>query len=167
MSKTVVSVVGSKKAEKINSITTSALYDNLFAGRNFKGDYSQIKSYVRGDIVTILEDGNPVLKEAICNIEANLPYDSKYWVTPAMGSPFYNTGQVTLFNSEEYPFNNSDRLITLARPMDDDTYIVLSSCNDNGVEEIEIFDKKTNGFGIRSWGSTNMVNITYVVLKAN
>ena len=167
MSKTMNTIAGTKKTAMVNAVTTSALYDTLFDGRGFKGEYSQTKAYKRGNIVTVVENGVPTLKEAISDVEINLPYDAKYWTSPALGSPFYNSGTITLFNSEEYPFNNSDRIVTLTRPMEDDTYIVLTSCNDSGVEEVEIFDRKTNAFGIRYWGSTSTINITYVVLKAN
>ena len=75
-------------------------------------------------------------------------------------------GTVTLTNTLNFPFNNSQNSVALITPKSNTDYIILTevvSANGN-VGEIEISDKLTNGFKIAYTGSASSVNIKYTVI---
>lgn len=74
-------------------------------------------------------------------------------------------GQTTLTNSLEYPFNNSQKTISLAKPRNNTNYVVDVEvpANAGNVGRIEVTDKLRNGFKIAHSGSAASVNIIYTV----
>lgn len=71
--------------------------------------------------------------------------------------------QVTLTNSEAYPFNNSQKTIALGTARNNANYTVQTevvSTAGGGLKAVEITDKLTNGFKVAFQGSA-----TQVVLK--
>lgn len=164
---TLNSLAGQKASNRISASTTSAMYSQLLSGRNYRGDYNQDVSYAAGDVVVVNTTDGDVLLEAVTDIVAGSSYNAAYWATPAIGSPFSNSGSVVLSNSQDYPLNDSAEIITLKREMDTADYIVLNSSNDTGIDEVEIFDKTVNTFSIRFWGTSSLAKINWAVLKEN
>ena len=73
------------------------------------------------------------------------------------------TIQVTLNNSESYPFNNSQKTIALGTNRNNLNYTVqpeIVSASGGFVNGVEITDKLVNGFKVKFTGSA-----TQVVLK--
>lgn len=159
------SLTGEKSSNQITANTQSALYSGLLAGRTYKGEFNQDKTYSRGDIVVYNDPVNgPTLYEATTDIESGTKFNLNFWAKPAVGSPFCNYGVVILSNTQEFPFNDSAKTITMAREMDSQDYIVLTSCNDQNIDEIEVFNKMVNCFDIRYYGTAPVARVTYAVL---
>ncbi len=74
-------------------------------------------------------------------------------------------GQITLTNSQSYPFNNSVQTIALLKARDTLNYRVDTEVvSSNGlVGDIEVYDKQLNGFKLRFTGSATSVTIKYIV----
>lgn len=161
------SLAGQKSSGRITAKTTSAMYSQLLSGRNYRGDYNQDVAYSAGDVVIVSTSDGAELLEAVTDIASGSAFDADYWATPAIGSPFTNSGSVVLSNSQEYPLNDSSEIVTLKREMATTDYIVLTSCNDTGVDEVEIYDKTVNTFTIRFWGTMSLAKINWAVLKEN
>lgn len=75
------------------------------------------------------------------------------------------TGEVTLTNSQKYPFNNSTKTVALKQKMDTTTYTVeadvLSSAGEVG--RIVVSDKQLNGFKVSYTGSATSAKIKFFV----
>lgn len=74
-------------------------------------------------------------------------------------------GELTLFNSQEYPFNNSQETIALDRQRDTlnyRVYIELVS-SEGSAGDIVVSDKQINGFKIKFTGSAAEVTVKYYV----
>ncbi|MDQ7790231.1 MAG: hypothetical protein U1D96_05460 [Eubacteriales bacterium] len=74
-------------------------------------------------------------------------------------------GEITLTNSQIYPFNNSIQTVALAKPRDTLNYRVLTEVlSAQGMAgAIRITDKALNGFKIQFTGSATSVTIKYFV----
>lgn len=74
-------------------------------------------------------------------------------------------GEVTLTNSQEYPFNNSEITVSLSKARDTLNYRVdieiVSAVGFPG--KIEVYDKQLNGFKIKFTGSATSVTVKYIV----
>lgn len=74
-------------------------------------------------------------------------------------------GVVTMTNTKQWPFNDSEQTIVLAGSKDDKNYTVrtelVSARGD--VEEIVVYDKAINGFKIAFTGPASQVVIKYIV----
>ena len=75
------------------------------------------------------------------------------------------TGTVNLTNTEEYPFNNSEKSVSIAN-QGNSNYIVLTDVvNASGnVGEIILSDKLNNGFKVSYTGSAASAKIRYTVI---
>ena len=75
------------------------------------------------------------------------------------------TGLVTLRNTKEYPFNDSEMTVALGRERNDTDYLVLTETIDANasVGDVRVYDKATNGFRIAYSGSAKSADIRYVV----
>lgn len=75
------------------------------------------------------------------------------------------SGEITLTNSQKYPFNNSTVTVDLKLQMETTTYTVetdvVSSTGEVG--RIVISDKQKNGFKVSYTGSATSVKIKYFV----
>lgn len=74
-------------------------------------------------------------------------------------------GQITLTNTEQFPFNNSIRTIALSKNRDTIDYrvtIEVISKNQN-IGDIIISDKQLNGFKLNFTGSAKSVTIKYYI----
>lgn len=74
-------------------------------------------------------------------------------------------GQITLTNTEQFPFNNSIRTIALSKNRDTIDYRVtveVISKNQN-IGDIIISDKQLNGFKLNFTGSAKSVTIKYYI----
>ena len=75
------------------------------------------------------------------------------------------TGEITLTNSQKYPFNNSTKTVALKQKMDTTAYTVeadvLSSAGEVG--RIVVSDKQLNGFKVSYTGSATRATIKFFV----
>ena len=75
------------------------------------------------------------------------------------------TGEITLTNSQKYPFNNSTKTVALKQRMDTTAYTVeadvLSSTGEVG--RIVVSDKQLNGFKVSYTGSATRATIKFFV----
>lgn len=164
---TLSSLSGQKTSSRISSNTTAAMYTQLLAGRNYRGQYNQDSTYTAGDVVVMNTTDGAILLEAVTDVPSGSSYDADYWATPAIGSPFTNSGSSVLSNSQVYPLNDSAVTITLKREMSTTDYIVLISCDDTDIDQVEIYDKSVNAFSMRYWGTAPLAKINWAVLKEN
>lgn len=75
-------------------------------------------------------------------------------------------GTVTLTNSETFPFNNSQKSVSLAKVRATKDYIVTivsATASTGNVGEIVVSDKLVNGFKLASTGSAESVTVEYMV----
>lgn len=74
-------------------------------------------------------------------------------------------GQVTLNNTETFPFNNSIKTVAMAKQRDTLNYRITTEVmsTDGTVGDIIITDKQLNGFKIAFTGSANTVTIKYYI----
>ena len=74
-------------------------------------------------------------------------------------------GQVTLTNTQAYPFNNSKITVALQKARDTLNYTVQTEIiSGNGFPgDIKISDKQLNGFKIEFTGSATSVTVKYIV----
>lgn len=165
MSRNLTSLTAKTNGAIVDTNTTKSIYNALLNGREFKGEYDTNKSYGKRNIVVhVTPTGDTVIKEALRTINAGESYSEDDWTEPSLGKPYYNTGALTLTNTVEYPFNNSETIVTLGREMENTNYIVLFGYSDDTISEIEVFDKCVNTFKVKYWGTSNIVNISYVVM---
>lgn len=75
------------------------------------------------------------------------------------------TGETTLTNTLEYPFNNSSKTINLVTKRDTTDYTVEVDVitNSGDVGRVVITDKQLNGFKIAFTGSASSVTARYIV----
>lgn len=74
-------------------------------------------------------------------------------------------GEITLTNSDAFPFNNSIKTIALAKPRDNMDYRITAevvSTNGN-VGHVRVSDKQLNGFKIEFTGSATSITVKYYV----
>lgn len=75
------------------------------------------------------------------------------------------TGEITLTNSQKYPFNNSTKTVALKQKMDTTAYTVeadvLFSAGEVG--RIVVSDKQLNGFKVSYTGSATSAKIKFFV----
>ena len=75
------------------------------------------------------------------------------------------TGEITLTNSQKYPFNNSTKTVALKQHMDTTAYTVevdvLSTTGEVG--RVVVSDKQLNGFKVSYTGSATSVTIKFFV----
>ena len=77
------------------------------------------------------------------------------------------TGEVTLNNSQSFPFNNSQVSVPLTIERDNLNYVlvVISATPTGGpAGEIEITDRQVNGFKLAFTGSASKVVVKYAVI---
>ena len=83
----------------------------------------------------------------------------------ALNSLASETGEITLTNSQKYPFNNSTKTVALKQKMDTTAYTVeadvLSSAGEVG--RIVVSDKQLNGFKVSYTGSATSAKIKFFV----
>jgi hypothetical protein len=74
-------------------------------------------------------------------------------------------GTVTLTNTKQYPFNDSERTVALARDRGAPGYFVQTEIvkTDGEVGDILISGKAVNGFKLAFTGSAKNVDIRYLV----
>ena len=77
-------------------------------------------------------------------------------------------GVIRLENTEKYPFNNSARLVALAKEQPGTDYPVLTELlsSDGAVGDICVTGKAVNGFQIAYTGSASYAEIRYTVMEA-
>lgn len=80
--------------------------------------------------------------------------------------PVCEEGDVTLTNSEKYPFNNSLQSVPLVTEQADTSYAVVvevtSSTGDAG--EVNVSDKQVNGFKLSYTGGATSAVVHYFVI---
>lgn len=76
------------------------------------------------------------------------------------------SGQVTLTNSQKYPFNGSQVTVALPHEVGNVNYIIDTevTAHTGNVGEIVITDKLVNGFKMAFTGSASSVTVKYVVI---
>lgn len=75
-------------------------------------------------------------------------------------------GQVTLKNTQKYPFNNSGTTVAIKierNRLDYDVAPELLSSEGGFVEDIIIYDKQLNGFKVKYTGSATQAVVKYIV----
>lgn len=75
-------------------------------------------------------------------------------------------GTVALTNAKPFPFNNSQKTISLVGAKENGAYVLLTEVTNavGNVGELVISDKLTNGFKIEFTGSASFVTVKYIVL---
>lgn len=123
---------------------------------------------------TVIQEGTPISQKNMNNIEIRiegndiailnlLQYQRQHARSIANAE-----GEVipaSLTNTKTYPFNNSDKLITLTKIRDNLDYTVfvevVSKVGELG--EIKVFDKQVNGFKVKYTGSATSVELKLYV----
>lgn len=74
-------------------------------------------------------------------------------------------GEVVLTNTQEYPFNNSVKTVSLSKPRDTLNYrVIIEIVASTGMPGgIRVFDKQLNGFKVAFTGSATSTTIKYYV----
>ena len=162
------SLNGKQFSNLVTADTTSALYSRLLSGRTYRGAYSPDISYAKGDVV-LYNDATkgPMLKEAVIAIPSGSDYREDAWALPSVGSPYSETGTVNLVNAQDDPFNDSEITITLKNEMSDNLYALLLAYDAAGVDEVEIYHKRKDGFSMRYWGTAPYLTVAYFVMTKN
>ena len=80
--------------------------------------------------------------------------------------PQCEEGSVTLTNSLEFPFNNSQTSVALAANQADINYVVIASVDsaDGNAGEVVVSDKQINGFKLAYTGSAKTAVVKYIVI---
>ena len=75
-------------------------------------------------------------------------------------------GTVTLTNSLAFPFNDSQKTVSLTAYMPDTHYAVITQIKSavGNPGEVEVFDKLTNGFKLKTTGSARSVEVDYIAI---
>lgn len=122
----------------------------------------------------VIQEGTPISQKNMNNIEVRVE-GSEYAILNLMQYQRQNSrsianveGEVilaSLTNTKTYPFNNSDKLITLTKIRDNLDYTVfvevVSKVGELG--EIKVFDKQVNGFKVKYTGSATSVELKLYV----
>jgi len=76
------------------------------------------------------------------------------------------TGQITLTNSESFPFNNSKSTVALVHQQQSVNYVVITSIASfiGNVGDVEVTDRLVNGFKLEFTGSAKSATINYIVI---
>ena len=76
------------------------------------------------------------------------------------------TGQITLTNSESFPFNNSKSTVALTNQQQSVNYVVITSVSAfvGNVGDVEVSDRLVNGFKLAFTGSAKSATIKYIVI---
>ena len=121
-----------------------------------------------------IQEGTPISQKNMNNIEVRVE-GSEYALLNLMQYQRQNSRSianvegevipVSLTNTKVYPFNNSDKLITLTKIRDNLDYTVfveiVSKVGELG--EIKVFDKQVNGFKVKYTGSATSVELKIYV----
>ena len=96
----------------------------------------------------------------------NFVRQSEWRIADLEKATVQETGTVTLTNSQEFPFNNSQVSVALTNRRDNLNYVVVivSATGNGNVGEIEVSDRLVNGFKIAHTGSATSVAVTYAVI---
>ena len=121
-----------------------------------------------------IQEGTPISQKNMNNIEVRVE-GSEYAILNLMQYQRQNSrsianveGEVilaSLTNTKAYPFNNSDKLITLTKIRDnlDYTVFVEAVSKVGEIGEIKVFDKQVNGFKVKHTGSATSVELKLYV----
>ncbi len=121
-----------------------------------------------------IQVGTPISQENMNNIEVRVE-GSEYAILNLIQYQRQNSrsianveGEVilaSLTNTKAYPFNNSDKLITLTKIRDnlDYTVFVEAVSKVGEIGEIKVFDKQVNGFKVKHTGSATSVELKLYV----
>lgn len=105
-----------------------------------------------------MEEGIYAAHEELVN------HDQKILSLESYANP--ETGEVTLTNTDKFPFNNSAVSVPLANERDNMNYLVeivkVEPVGNPG--EIEVSDRQVNGFKLAFTGSASSVKVTYAVI---
>ncbi len=76
------------------------------------------------------------------------------------------SGTVTLVNTKQYPFNNSEKTVALSASRNNQNYMVYTEIlsSDGEVGDIAISGKAVNGFKLAFTGSASQAVIKYCVV---
>ena len=147
-------------------------YDNRFREQNNSdGTISHIP--VEGEV---LQEGTPQNATNFNNIEtgifsahetaaelARVALQQERTISALVGE----TGTITLKNTSAYPFNNSVKSVSLAKPRDTADYTVdaciVVPADGTSVGRIVVTDKLKNGFKIAYTGGAESATIKYIV----
>lgn len=75
-------------------------------------------------------------------------------------------GTVTLTNTLEFPFNDSQESVALESPLPDTNYAVIAqiTSSSGNAGEVEVSDKLINGFKLAYTGSASSAVVDYIVI---
>ena len=76
------------------------------------------------------------------------------------------TGEITLTNTQAFPFNNSVKTVNLQTHRENGEYIVIpvASAPTGNIGDIVVSDRLTNGFKLAYTGSAPSVTVKYTVI---
>ena len=154
-----------KAKRELTPESSTALLNSLPNGKTIVGNYNSVNSYNRGQLAIFTENGKTVIKEALVDIPANTAYNSTQWDSVTLGSSYLTCGDLTLTCTDQYPFNNSETLVTLAKEAKDTNYHVLFAYDNTQVDSVEVYGKLINAFKVKYTGPATSVNIRYYVIQ--
>ena len=81
-------------------------------------------------------------------------------------APICEAGSVTLTNTAEFPFNDSQQTVALVKPQEDINYAVITQVESDAgnIGEIHVSGKQVNGFKLDYAGSAKSATINYIVI---
>jgi len=119
---------------------------------------------------TVMQQGTPQDQVRFNNIENGI-VDAHAAIALLLNYARQNsweieTGTVTLTNTLAFPFNDSQKTVSLTKAKENGDYIVLAeiSAASGNAGEIVITDKLINGFKMAFTGSASSVTVKYTVL---
>lgn len=80
-----------------------------------------------------------------------------------LDNAIFEIGTITLTNSQQYPFNNSQVTVNLRKPRNTLDYTVLVEFNAVNVGDVIVSGKQLNGFKLEYTGSAASVTFKYYV----
>lgn len=123
---------------------------------------------------TIIQKGTPLSSKNMNNMENGI------YAANAIGSMLVQrnlqqdrvlgdlegeVGKIALTNSDEFPFNNSIKTVSMEKQRDTLSYRIATEvlAADGDVGNVTITDKQLNGFKINYTGSANKVTVKYYI----
>jgi hypothetical protein len=132
----------------------------------YRGTVQQVGTPMNASNFNNMEGG--ILDAHVAEEQMIIAHRQLLWRTEALEkATVQETGEVTLTNTQAFPFNNSQATVALANVRDNLNYVVevISVTPIGGpAGEIEFTDRQVNGFKVAFTGSASKVVVKYAVI---
>lgn len=139
--------------------------DNIFHVEDLGGGRVKITP-----VGTVMQEGTPQDQNHWNNMEAGIT-DAHAALAFIFNYARQNAweierGTVTLTNTQDFPFNDSQKTVALKVNRETTDYVVLvdATAVSGNVGEVEVTNKLTNGFKLAYTGSASKATFNYVVI---